>query len=264
MKNSLILVDFTATSSIALNQGKAIAKLKGSAITLCHVAKSYYGDIPVDLMKQMEPFEQILKIEKIPFKTVFGKGDFITEVSKLMEDLMPDLVLVGTHGKKGIKQNLFGSNIYKLIRSMKTPTLVLSDHSKTFSDGYEKILLPVAPHDNYLVKVKQASSLLKENGTIFIFAIVKASMELPTKVKDNIAVTKKYLDSVSVNWEYIEHDATKYSIGYSAETVQFASDHKMDMVSIMINVSEDNKHFGDMDKENVILNPHGTHVLCSI
>jgi len=263
MQNILTLFDFTSTSEKALNQSIALAKLHGSKVTLLHIADFYADDEKIKLKEKLEVYSKQIEEEGLESAVIITQGTLIKEVSYVVNTLNPDLVIVGTHGKKGIKQTLFGSTIYKMVQDIPANTLVLNDDSKIVQGGFKKILLPVAPHSDYLLKVKAAKNLIAENGMMVIFALVKPGTDLDKKILKNVADTKEYLDKHEIRWSYFSEDSTKYTLGYSKETLELVSGMNMDLISIMTRVSDENQSFGKMDKENLLLNKQGMPILCA-
>ena len=263
MKNILVLVDFTDTAEIAVNQAIAIAKMKGASITICHVSPSVVNEVSDELMQKLKPYAELVSQQGIENKILVGHGELFHEVHDIVKRIDPDLVIVGTHGKVGIKQNLFGSSIYKLVKGINAPTLVVSDKLNVSEGTFKKVMLPVAPNRDYLLKVKQTINLLVNDGEIIIFAILKPGVALSDEIIENVETAKRFLDKVGVSYTYLQVDSKHYSIGYARDTFDAVNDHSIDLISIMTHVSEANPYFGSIDKENIILNDLGVPVLCA-
>lgn len=263
MENILVLVDFTKTSFRSLTQAINLAKMYNSNVNICHISSSPSEEAKEALLKDFKPYIQRLENERIQHEIIIKPGKLFSTVSNLVDKRKPDLVVVGTHGKVGLKQNLFGSAIYKLVKGIHAPTLVLNDDSEISEQGFKKAVLPVAPHFNYMTKVKQTCNVLSKNGKIIIFAIQKPGLELDKAILDNIEATKKYLTRLEIEWEYQEFDSSRFSVGYSKETLSFVEDQGVDLISIMTEESSQNVIFGKTDKENILLNKLGISVLCA-
>lgn len=263
MKNILVCVDFTDTAIISIRQAIFIAKYYKSSITICHVSPSVLSEVPEELMEKLKPYSKMIEDEGIESNILVGHGDLFHEVGAIVQRTMPELVLVGTHGKVGIKQNLFGSSIYKLVKGIPSSILVVNNKTKVIEDGYKKVMLPVAPHKDYLLKVKQTCTLISKEGEIVIFAILKPGVPLSDEIVSNIEATQKFLDKIGVKWSYQQVESKHYSIGYARETIEAVREQNMDLISIMTKVSGKNLYFGDIDKENLILNELGVPVLCA-
>lgn len=261
MDHILVLVDFTDTADIAMDQAIALAKEQSASITICHIAGS--NDQKESLLKELQSYGERAEAHGVEHHVLLGQGEFFAEVGSVIERVGPDLIVVGTHGKHGIKQNLFGSAIHKLVKEIHAPTLVVNDHSKVAPHGYKKVMMPVAPHKDYLVKVEQTCKILADDGQIVIFALLKPGVPLDEEILRNVEETKKYLDEKGVSYVYQEENSDRYSVGYSKETMAYVHRQDMDLISIMANVSDRNQLFGKMDKENVLLNELGIPVLCA-
>ena len=106
MQNILTLIDFTSTSEIALKQSIAIAKEHGSKVTLLHIADYYAEDEKAGLKEKLWPFAKQIEEAGLLHNVIITSGTLIQEVNNVVNTISPNLVVVGTHGKKGIKQNL--------------------------------------------------------------------------------------------------------------------------------------------------------------
>ena len=263
MKNILVLVDFTDTAEISLAQAISIAKEHQFSISICQISSSVLESVPEELMEVLKPYAALVEKEGIENKIVVGHGDLFHEVHTIVQRSNPELVIVGTHGKVGIKQNLFGSSIYKLVKGIHAPTMVISNKTKINSEGFKKVMLPVAPNKDYLLKVKQTCNLLAKGGEIIIFAILKPGVPLMDEILNNIEETKRFLDRIGVKYSYQQIESKHYSIGYARDTMDAVEEQNMDLISIMTHVSESNLYFGNIDKENLILNELGVPVLCA-
>ncbi|MFT7588786.1 MAG: nucleotide-binding universal stress UspA family protein [Limisphaerales bacterium] len=262
MIDILVLVDFTETADRSVAQAISIAMDKGGKITVCHIAGSKTEDEATT--EKLKPYLQVIEKEGISCKSLVGHGNLYKEAASIADHTQPDLIIVGTHGVKGLKQNIFGANIYKLVSGLSIPSLVVNDHARTVKGGYKKVLMPVAHHLEYLNKVKQTSKLIAKDGKIVIFSIAKPGLELDAEVKKNITESQNWLNENGINWEYQEVSSTKYSLGYAKETLAAISDQKIDLISIITNISEQSALFGKMDKENLLVNQIGLQVLCTV
>lgn len=261
MNTILALIDFTETSKKALEQAAEIAHHQSAGLKLCHIMHPKTDESTV--RKDMEEYLKEAEARGLDPEMVIERGDFMIEVQEVVKRLKPKLVVVGTHGKSGWKQNLLGSTIYKLVKLLPITSLVINDDFKTVAGGFKKILLPVAPHGDYLTKVKQSLNLLAPEGKIEIFTIVKPGVDLDQKTQDNIEASRQFLEEQNTNWEHIEVESTGFSVGYSRESLTYALANQVDLIGIMARVSEDNKSFGTMDKENILLNKDGIAILCT-
>lgn len=260
----LTLIDFTETARIAVKQSVALAKLKNGSVQLTHITPQGFSEADRALLEEgFEDWRKLVSDSGVPCEVVLGNGEFFSEVANLVGRKKPNLVVVGNHGKKGLIQNLFGSNIMKLVQKLPVASLVVSDHTNTVEGGFRKALVPIAPHHDFMKKIKLTAKLLNpESGKLVLFTVMKPGVALDEKLQNNLDQATEYLNENGVNWEYLELDASHFSIGYSKEILDIANKDNYDLISIMAQVSKENRSFGTMDKENIILNTAGIPVLC--
>ena len=263
MKKFIVLIDFTPTAEIALQQAIATAKGKGAKLTLLHVLGHFQEKKRSTTLEALLPLVQQATAAGLEANAEVIVGDLYTEVADYVRDNAIDMVFVGTHGIQGLKQTLFGSNIYKLVKGLQAPALVVNDKCKVMEGGFRKILLPVAPHEEFLVKVKQAQGLLHPDGSIVLFAIKKPGINLDDATSKNLAQAKAYLDESGIAYSFEAVDATHFGLGYARETLAIVQNMDIDMIGILTRVSVENQAFGRMDKEGMLLNELGLPILCS-
>jgi nucleotide-binding universal stress UspA family protein len=262
MNRILVLVDFTTTSEIALDQAIALAKSSGSSVTLFHVTGSNTESERDEIKLSVLPYEEKLKAADLAYDFQLESGKFMSVVTNYVNTTKPDLIVVGTHGKQGIRQNLFGSNIYKLIKATKKSTLVVNDQFKNSGGAFMKVLLPVSAHKDYLIKVKQTCELLSKEGEIVLLNIVKDGVDFDKNIAQNIHDSKAFFEHNNINFRYVELESLDFSVGYSKETIRYAAVNDFDMISIMTEVASIQEASAHIDKENMLLNTDGIAILC--
>ena len=262
MKHYLVLVDFTPTAKIAIEQSIKLGLTKNAKISICHILESDHESLD-EMKDHFQSYVDQISAAGLECDIVVERGKLFSKAKEIVERISPDLIIVGTHGKQGIRQNLFGSAIHKLVVTLNAPSLVVNDHTMVMDGGFKRILVPISPHADFLKKIEDAYSVLNENGKIYLFAIIKPGVDLDEDLRKNLDAAQDKLNEIKVDWEYIEADSSLASVGYSLDTLKFVEEEEMDLVSIIADVSKQNAHFGKMDKENLLLNKLGLPILCS-
>lgn len=262
MHTILVLIDFTPTSEIAIDQAIAISKLTGAKITLSHIAGSESELQSEAFAAKLAPYTKEADNQGVDYNLFMVAGNFKKRVSAYVNEHHPEMVVVGTHGKHGLKQNLFGSNIYDLTKSLNTSILVVNDHAPVTVGGFKKVLMPVAAHEDFMLKVKQTSKLLAADGEIVIFNITKPGVSLDRQLIENTEAAEEFLKSQNCRSSYVEKESTTFSVGYSRETLDYAASNGIDLISIMSRAAHQTGSEA-MDKENILLNTEGIPVLCA-
>lgn len=262
MNNILLLIDFSPTSKLALEQGLIFARLTFAEVIFCHVSSSDSIDKLNEIEINFKPYIDKAIESDVAFQTYVPLGNLLEGTKEAVNKYKPGMVITGTHGKRGVLQHLFGSNIFNLIKEVNYPFLVLNNQSKVVHDGFKNVLIPVSHHTTYLKMLEKTVKLLATNGKIKIFAVVKYGLSLDREVKINTQSALNFLNSKGIENEYLEIVTDKYTKGYSTETLQYIKDQEIDLITIFTKVSDKQSSFALTDKENIILNDLGVTVLC--
>lgn len=262
MKKVVALIDFTPISNLVANFARNLAKEKHVEITFVHVDDEEDSN---KLEQNTEVLKSYVKsIEEAGEKAIFEihKGSFFSIIAPIIKNHNPDLVLIGTHGKKGLMQNIFGSHILKLVQMVGKPSLVIQENTEWPENGFVKVLSPISSHDNFNIQIKQTKTIIEDDGEIDIYAIHKTE-KLEEASQKNLLEGKQLLIELGIRHKIVEEDVKMFSVGYAKQTIAFLEKNpSYYLISIMSQISEASKYFGEMDKENIILNPLGLPVLC--
>jgi len=132
--NLLALYDLSPASLTALKWTLKLGERFRSRVHVLHVlergAKTSQSEeiscvIRTDIDKELRKISQESpggRLEKIDVQVSPGRP--VTEILKTIEVRRPDLVVVGTHGRTGLKHVLLGSVAEKIVRHSPAPTLV--------------------------------------------------------------------------------------------------------------------------------------------
>ena len=141
IKKILFAADFSEGSSSSLPYAVDLAKRYGAKLYLVHViydiaktSGSYVPHVSLDeLYKEMEKnakaeLEKCFIEEMRTYKDVERvvlKGTPYEEISRFAEENKIDLIVIGTHGRKGLDRMLFGSTAEQVVRHAPCPVLTV-------------------------------------------------------------------------------------------------------------------------------------------
>ena len=140
-KHILVATDFGEPAQRALDLAVELARTFDARLTLVHSweAPSYsYGGalyLPVDLIT---PIEQAARKhlegaltelqQRVPnAKSVLRAGAAWQEVLAAASEVQADLIVLGTHGRRGLNRALLGSVAEKVVRMAEVPVLTVHD-----------------------------------------------------------------------------------------------------------------------------------------
>ena len=262
MKKISVLVDLTETSYKSVEFAAKIAKIHPVEIVLINIADRDDDDKEVE--EKVDSFAKILKDENLPYSISIGKGKFFSTVDMAVAKTGADLVIVGTHGKTGLRQNLFGSNILKLVQSLKVSSLVVQDTSVFPKSGFEKILFPLAENVDFVNKAKHVSEFAKMfNSTICLYSVDKSISGFSTEISHSLKEVNSIFDKEKVKNNYCSEEATEFSVGFARQAIAHAHNNDISLISILSDVAKVNTYFGTVDKENILMNKYAIPVFCA-
>jgi nucleotide-binding universal stress UspA family protein len=140
-RHLLVPVDFGAPGQRAVDTAVALAERFDAQITLVHVfeAPAYvYAGMVYATADLFAPIEQAAreqldkKLAEVKTRVPNVRGDLrrgpaAQGILAAIEELHPDLVVMGTHGRKGVSHALIGSVAEKIVRMSPVPVLTIRD-----------------------------------------------------------------------------------------------------------------------------------------
>lgn len=141
LKNILVASDFSACSRIALLYAAALARQQKGKIFLAHVEPyEPLSPIPMDaapvftvpaakdprfLMKQAMVTPELAGIEH---EMLLQQGNFWPVLEAMIEEHDIELVIIGTHGREGLKKLVLGSVAEEVFRRAACPVITVGPH----------------------------------------------------------------------------------------------------------------------------------------
>lgn len=261
MNKIAVLIDFTEGCKIAVEQAVVLAMQTNAEIYAITIVPE--GSDSETKEKTLQDFASEVVNNRVPLHAVVGKGDLMHTSGYVLSHIDPMLVVIGTHGIKGIKQHLFGAHILKLVQSILYPCVVVQENTVVNPNGFEKILMPVGPHKQFHIKVEQTAMVAAfHHSTVLQYEIERTHIETNEFVLKNKRQAKEYFTEKGTRFSELIEETKVISLGYARQTIQYASDNHYDLISVMSDVPAEDIYLGRTDKENILTNPTGIPVLC--
>ncbi len=151
MKKILIALDYSEAAELVAGKGFELAAAMNAEVTLLHVLSdiTYYSSLnysPItgfdtfstmdivqnnsrgELMDASEKFLEFFKEKysgNLRVDTMIGEGDFADEILKSAAEKNADIIVLGTHGRKGIEKIFMGSVAEKVLRKSTFPLFII-------------------------------------------------------------------------------------------------------------------------------------------
>ncbi|MGM0580421.1 MAG: universal stress protein [Bacteroidota bacterium] len=246
MKKILVPTDFSDQAKYALKLATEIAKKTDSELILLHVveipgqtsfntmgeATNIDGMDGVFVMKMIELGKKKLAklkesdlLEGVKFKSELKAGNTYYNISSMVNEYEPDLVVMGTSGSSGVDEILIGSNAEKVVRNAKCPVLTLKEE------------ISLANIDNIVFATslknddKELAAKIKEIAHFSYAKIHLLKVNTPNNFESS-TTTKKRMD------EYMKNnglEAEKHifnGINEEEGILEFAKENNIDLIAM--------------------------------
>lgn len=256
--NKPILVpwDFSEVAEYALQHALEYSKATNEQIALLHIVKK---------QKEIEPAEEKLHgiVDKTKQETgvdigvIVREGSIFTGISEVVEELDATLVIMGTHGMKGM-QKFTGSWALKVIAGSDAPFVVVQAPPKS---EMKNIVFPVDFKREQKEKLVWAGYLVNHYKVkIHICYQPSSDSRIKAKTKSNLIFSKNYLTEKNADFEIVALPSKK---NLADESIHFAKEIGSNMILIMTtkNISFQDYVLG-ADEQQIIANPEKIPVMC--
>lgn len=143
-KRILVPVDGSPTSNAGLREAISLAKGQGASLQLVHVvdyhylvmtgleAGAYIDDLMASLTQSgrriLKRAEELVRKSGVPVTTALLEspaGPAADAIVRQAKKAKADLVVLGTHGRRGVKRVLMGSDAEQVVRNSPVPVMLV-------------------------------------------------------------------------------------------------------------------------------------------
>lgn len=258
-KRILCTSDLTKASDVALAYALRVAERIDAQVTLLHVQVK--GEEEEDAVEAMEA--QIARTNgRERVRTLLLTGPFMDRIGEESGEGY-ELVVVGTHGPRGLRQHLFGADILKLVRRLEVPSLVVQERSVVEND-LARIVLPVAAHADLEQLLSMVCRLAKAHGSeVHIYQLMRPNDSPSDDLLKNKSEMMFRLKDEGIPYQEINEPITSFSIGFAEPTIRYAERIAAGCIAIMAIASDEYRYIADAEKERLLANDAHIPVLCA-
>ena len=196
IKNILCPVDFFPASNAAVNYAAGLAANYDAAIHLLHVVTP----VPVSVYEYAIDTSAILKsveessmdeMKKLVARVKgMGVAAVYDEIKRSIDVLKPDLIVMGTHGRRGVERWFMGSTTEKLLRHSPVPLVTISAMGERAFNmpRFRRILVTTDFSDGTPDALAYAFSVAQENESqvTLMHVLHDISADLSGKYRDSL------------------------------------------------------------------------------
>jgi nucleotide-binding universal stress UspA family protein len=172
------------------------------------------------------------------------------------------LLILATHGLRGLRQKLFGADILKLVRRVPLPSIVVQEESPLrFDSG--PVVMPVAAHEDVMRLVDAAIQLVRTYGTeIHIYHLHRTGEEASDELLRNKQMMLERIQASGVHVKEVNEPSNSPSISFAGPTLEYAARIGASCVAIMRHASKEYRYMADAEKERMLTNDERIPILC--
>jgi len=236
--NNIVLIptDFSEVCGNAVFHGVKLAKFLRYKVLILHIinketkAALKKKSVGVDYInwRLKEYKKYYTKKYGVEIETLAVEGSIFSTISEVALGHKVNLMVMGTHGKKGL-QHVFGSYAMKVVEESPVPVVVVQKRS--FNDGYKNIIFPVSND----LEPRQAVHWAKLMAKLFDARIhIYLSPEKETSRRTSLEIITKQITTVfdAENVEYCIATAAK-SAGFAEQVISYSVVQHADLIMIM-------------------------------
>ena len=202
VKKILCPVDFFPASDAAVKYAAGLAANYDATLHLVHVvgpvapmayeymtnASEIIGSIEDSAAEEMNKRVTKLKVMGISSETEIRLGDVFDEIKLTIEEVKPDLIVMGTHGRCGVERWFMGSTTEKLLRHSPVPLVTITAAGENLSAPPRKIMVTTDFSDGTPDALAYAFSVAQENESkvTLLHVVPDIATDLPGKYRSTL------------------------------------------------------------------------------
>jgi len=227
--NKVILIptDFSEVCGNAISHGVKLAHSMGCKVCILHVinkeTKAYLKKKDVDAgyidtrLKEYKRYYE--KKYSVTMETMAVEGSIFEVINQVAKDMKATLMVLGTHGKKGL-QHVFGSYALRVVIDSPVPVIVVQ--RRHFRHGYNNIVFPISNELEPRQKVQWTATISKLfNSKIHLFRAIESDAMLNSRLEIITSQITKVLDEKALPYSITiaqkPGDFAKQILTYSAK-----------------------------------------------
>lgn len=136
MKRVMVCTDFSEASTRAVNEAYRLCESHGAELSILYVLQhddlSEWPDAENELAllsrerrRDLEALGAGLTTSSVAVRTIYRDGETNSILLDVIQDESPDLVVVGTHGKRGLDRLFLGSTAEVIVRNLPCPVMTV-------------------------------------------------------------------------------------------------------------------------------------------
>jgi nucleotide-binding universal stress UspA family protein len=196
--NIIIPVDFTKAAEKAAEFAIGLNSKLKAKLTFLHIVEN--DEDRQTAIPSLSSFVAKLSLGEMETEQVVMKGNFLEDIGKIADASNADLVVMGTHGERGM-QKVFGSYALRVVESSKRPLFIVQEESE-FKD-IKTIIQTVDLEKESVQIVRYAAALATRfNAKVLLVGGKHEDSDFKAKVNSNMLFCIDQLKDQGIDFEF--------------------------------------------------------------
>lgn len=236
--NNVVLVptDFSEVCGNAVSHGVKLAKFLGYKVCILHIINK---ETRAELKKKKVSTEYVesrlrdykkyySKKYDIEIETLAIEGSIFSTISDVATKIKANLMVLGTHGKKGL-QHVFGSYAMRVVEESPVPVIVVQ--KRAFRAGYKNIVFPVSNDLEPRQAVQWAKLMAKLfNAKIHVYICPEKEAARRTALT---IITRQITDVFDAEGVSYQVETAQKAAAFANQVISYSVLNHADLIMIM-------------------------------
>ena len=243
----LVPTDFTPVGDSAVRYAVELSKILKSEIYLLHIVAKEKEIVQAEAV--LDNMVNNLVNENIMAHSLVEVGSIFDDIGKVAERLNAKLIVMGTHGVKGM-QHIMGSKALKVITNSDVPFVVVQK-TPMRDYGFKHIVLPIDFNQEVKQGMIYACEMAKYfNSKIHIVYPLEKDEFILAKITRNIPHAEEYLQEQGIDYEITGIEKNDFA----KDLITFSQQNHADLITLINNHENIFTYFGGSFEQTVIGN----------
>lgn len=242
MKKILVPIDFSKPSEYASKMAAKIAKKTNATVYLIHLIELPKGVVDMGTGSKFSIPESMLYLRKVREKVLQFKDDFFSKstrveyfiklnnpfegIQKYADKINADLIVMGSKGHSEFEEIIIGSNTEKVVRSSKTPVIVVKRDNKKFK------MKNLVFASNFKEENKEVFGKFVNFANAFDSKIYLLKVNTPSNFQGTMEAKEKIKDFIA-DFNLPKHKINIYSdVSVEKGILNFSKDMNADLIAL--------------------------------
>lgn len=222
----LVPFDNSLSAQKALNIATDMTKKFNSTLHAIYVERNGEESQKTEVIQAIKSHSDEHGVE---IELIEKKGSPYKEIISTEKEITANVIIMGTHGRKGWQPFWMGSNAFRVVSASNCPVITILESTGT--ENLDAILLPLADSFETRQKVPYAAILAKAYGSVVhVLGVSKAKdADTSNRVHAYVRQTEKYLRDREIEYTV----DFKLGVKVPEACIEHAQEKKVGLIPIM-------------------------------